>query len=191
MIGAVADDELDLILALQFAVAWAGEGLCEPRRLGWWRTDLVDEVGGGDLFARLTPRLARWSALEAVRETARRFDESKRREIAEPEKVRTLYHLGFRMDENLATRLSILKASGAGPADRLPFPADPQRAFSATEFADALSKMAPGTKFIPVLGGRQLEAAAFAQPARLAGQLAAALVPFPRSYPMPFARTVS
>lgn len=90
------DSDLDQILALQLTIAWAGEGLCQPARLGWWRTDLVDEAGGGDLFARLTPRLQRWSALEAARETARRIDEQKRREVAEPEKVRTLFHLGFR-----------------------------------------------------------------------------------------------
>ncbi|WP_395830945.1 hypothetical protein [Archangium violaceum] len=40
---------LDTILALQLTVAWAGEGRCEPARLGWWQTDLVDEAGGGDL----------------------------------------------------------------------------------------------------------------------------------------------
>ena len=26
------------------SVAWAGEGRCSPRRLGWWDTDLVDEA---------------------------------------------------------------------------------------------------------------------------------------------------
>jgi len=45
---------LDTILALQMTVAWAGEGLCDPKRLNWWRTDLVDELGGGDLFQRLS-----------------------------------------------------------------------------------------------------------------------------------------
>jgi hypothetical protein len=47
---------LDEILALQFLVAWAGEGRCKPRRFGWWDTDLVDPDGGGDLLARLAPR---------------------------------------------------------------------------------------------------------------------------------------
>jgi len=58
---------LDEILALQFLVAWAGEGRCKPKRLGWWDTDLVDPDGGGDLLARLAPRTHAWAALEAVR----------------------------------------------------------------------------------------------------------------------------
>jgi hypothetical protein len=108
MIGVLADSDLDSILALQLTVAWAGEALCQPPRLGWWRTDLVDEAGGGDLFARLTPRLQRWSTHEAARETARRVDEQSRREVADPEKVRSLFHLGFRVVEKLGTRLSTL-----------------------------------------------------------------------------------
>lgn len=36
-------EHLDRILALQFTVAWAGEGRCQPKRLGWWETDLIDE----------------------------------------------------------------------------------------------------------------------------------------------------
>ncbi|MEH1827217.1 MAG: BrxE family protein [Nostoc sp.] len=47
----VTKDTLDNILALQIIVAWAGEGICDPKRLNWWRTDLIDENGGGDLFA--------------------------------------------------------------------------------------------------------------------------------------------
>jgi hypothetical protein len=48
-------NQLDELLALQLTVAWAGEAAGEPTRLGWWKTDLVDAQGGGDLFARLTP----------------------------------------------------------------------------------------------------------------------------------------
>lgn len=29
---------------------------CEPKRLNWWRTDLVDEEGGGKFFGRLLPK---------------------------------------------------------------------------------------------------------------------------------------
>lgn len=32
-------DELDHILAIQLTVAWAGDALSEPQRLGWWPTD--------------------------------------------------------------------------------------------------------------------------------------------------------
>jgi len=54
----IRDAILDTVLALQLTVAWAGEGLSEPPRLGWWQTDLVDELGGGDLLARLLPPIA-------------------------------------------------------------------------------------------------------------------------------------
>ena len=37
-------------------------------RLGWWDCDLVDADAGGDLFARLLPRTARWAALKAARD---------------------------------------------------------------------------------------------------------------------------
>ena len=39
----VTEGTLDQVLALQIMVAWAGEGICEPKRLDWWRTDLIDE----------------------------------------------------------------------------------------------------------------------------------------------------
>jgi hypothetical protein len=40
---------LDLILDWQMTIAWAGEANCEPSRLGWWLTDLINDLGGGDL----------------------------------------------------------------------------------------------------------------------------------------------
>jgi len=40
--------DLDLALALQIAVAWAGE----TGRLGWCRSELTSEWDGEDLFAR-------------------------------------------------------------------------------------------------------------------------------------------
>ncbi len=49
-------EELDAVLMLQFFIAWAGEGLTDPSRLGWWSTQLLDEWGGEDLFKRLFPR---------------------------------------------------------------------------------------------------------------------------------------
>jgi hypothetical protein len=46
------------LLTLQLLVAWAGEALSDPPRLGWWRTMLVDELGGGDLCQRAEPGAA-------------------------------------------------------------------------------------------------------------------------------------
>jgi len=42
----IAPDILDRILSFQVLVAWAGEGLSDPPRLSWWRTDMVDKGGG-------------------------------------------------------------------------------------------------------------------------------------------------
>jgi hypothetical protein len=83
----LATTVLDDILAIQLSVAWAGEGRCEPRRLGWWETDLIDPRGGGDLMARLLPRTAAWAGLEAVREAAMRVDRKARAALPDPDKV--------------------------------------------------------------------------------------------------------
>jgi len=63
MIEPVSDSSLDAILALQLTLAWAG-GRCSPRCLGWWNTDLVDESGGGDLWACLPPQTHASAGLE-------------------------------------------------------------------------------------------------------------------------------
>src|SRR5664279_2175499 len=113
------------ILAIQLSVAWAGGGRCEPRRLGWWETDLIDPRGGGDLMARLLPRTAAWAGLEAVREAAMRVDRKARASLPDPDKVRTLYFLGFAIDEQLGDRLRQLKLGGQGPSKALRMLADP------------------------------------------------------------------
>ena len=188
MAGSLSDSDLDQILALQLMIAWAGEGLCRPPRLGWWQTDLVDEAGGGDLFARLTPRLQHWSALEAVRETARRHDARCRREVAEPERVRTLFNLGFRVEEQLATRLSILKGAEDSSRQPLPLVRDPETPFSREALTQSLAALTPRVKHTAVLGGRELSGAVLNEPLILARQLAIALIPLTDHYPMPFAR---
>lgn len=113
---------LDEILALQFLVAWAGEGRCKPRRLGWWETDLVDPDGGGDLFARLLPRTHAWAALEAVREAARQTDARARERHGEPDRLRTIFFLGFEADEKLSDRLAMHKRLGRPPSEATPLP---------------------------------------------------------------------
>ena len=70
----ITEPTLNSILALQVVVAWAGEALREPARLGWWRTDLVDEAGGGDLFRRLLPKTHSWAGLETIRRAATQAD---------------------------------------------------------------------------------------------------------------------
>jgi hypothetical protein len=111
--------DLDLVLTLQLAVAWAGEGL-DTGRLGWWQTELASEWAGEDLFRRLLPETWRWATLQSAREAAIRVDHGLRAKGHAPDTVLTLYALGFGVDELLAERLSQLKQAGGDPLDALP-----------------------------------------------------------------------
>jgi len=111
--------EIDLLLTAQFAVAWAGEGGEEPR-LGWWRSDMVSEFGGEDLFSRLLPHTWKWAVLQAAREAARRTDEEGRGQHHNPDEIVSLYYLGFELNERVEERLQDLKRSGADPVAALP-----------------------------------------------------------------------
>lgn len=177
------DAALDAILAVQLTIAWAGEGRCSPRRLGWWDTDLVDEAGGGDFFARLLPRTHAWASLEAAREAARRTDAKARGKMADPDEMRSLYFLGFEVDEQLGDRLAAHKRSGKKPAEALPLPLPLTAQFSKDELVATLRGDAP---FATVPNGRQLKGPCPPDPAALVRQLAVALVPLVDHYPLPF-----
>jgi hypothetical protein len=163
----VSDAALDQILTAQITVAWAGE----TPRLKWWNTDLIDEGAGGDFFSRLTPRTHRWAALEAAREAARRADAKARGKMADPDKLRTLFFLGFELDERLADRLRARKST---PPPELP-----------AEFTQELLG-AGDIPFTVVPGGRQLKGKRPDAPEAVVARLAAALVPVADQYPMPF-----
>lgn len=75
----------------QMTIAWAGEGLCEPKRLNWWCTDLIDRSGGGYLLQNLLPKTHEWAFLEAVRQVAIQQDRQTRQNLAQPDQVRTLF----------------------------------------------------------------------------------------------------
>jgi hypothetical protein len=180
--------DLDDILAIQLAVAWAGEGLCEPPRLGWWRTDLVDPEGGGDLLKRLLPRTSEWASLSAVREVARRADERARQALAQPDHVLSLFHLGFQVDELLDERLAEHRGSGRRPADVLPLPCPVDRAFERERFASVLRSLDSQATYEATAAGREVKGAAPLAPGLLAKRLAAALVPLAAQYPLPFVR---
>jgi len=181
-----ATESLDRILALQFLVAWAGEGRSDPRRLGWWDTDLVDEAGGGDLLARLAPRTHRWASLELVREAARRADQAARRQHGDPDRLRTLYFLGFELDERLHDRVVELKRQGKPPETVLPLPFKLGAEFDRDRVVELLSKAGKVAfdKVPPV--GRQLKGAAPVAPEAMIEALASALVPLADDYPLPF-----
>ena len=177
----------DRVLAAQLTVAWAGEALAKPPRLGWWKTDLTDEDGGGDFLARLLPRTHAWAGLELAREAARRVDEQARLKMADRDTVRTLFHLGFDWDERVTERLGHHKASGVTPSEALPglitdreFDRDILTRWIAELGGDGAHKAAPG--------GRELKGKPPEQPDRLVQNLAAALIPLASDYPMPFYR---
>ncbi|MGH7272374.1 MAG: BREX-6 system BrxE protein [Polyangiaceae bacterium] len=186
MSSAFKDSTLDAILAMQLLIGWAGEGRCSPRRLGWWETDLIDEAGGGDFFKRLLPRTHLWASLEAVREAGRRVDARARGKMADPDKLRTLFFLGFDLDEPLGDRLASLKRGGRSPAESLPLGLPLTADFSKEKLVAALPS--GDAAFTVVPGGRQLKGARPDAPEGMVRRLAAALVPLADPYPMPFYR---
>lgn len=179
----IPDETLDAILAMQLTIAWAGEGRCSPKRLGWWDTDLIDDAGGGDFFARLLPQTHAWASLEAVREAARRTDAKARGKMADPDKMRSLYFLGFEVDEQLGDRLAAHKRSGKKPVEVLPLPLPLTAEFSKDELVATLQGDVP---FTTVPNGRQLKGQRPEAFDALVKRLAAALVPLAEQYPLPF-----
>jgi hypothetical protein len=179
---------LDRILALQIVVAWAGEGACDPKRLDWWRTDLIDEYGGGDLFRRLLPKTHLWASLEAVRQAAIALDRHKRSEMAKPDQVRTLFFWGFPVDEQLTERLAFHKRNRRQPLDTLPIPVDVYQPFSQTEFEIAIQIPNQKLEVKVVPSGRQILGEMLKALDERAKKLASALLPLADSYSMPFYR---
>jgi hypothetical protein len=178
------DATLDGILSIQFTVAWAGEGRCSPKRLAWWETDLIDEAGGGDFFSRLLPQTHAWASLEAVREAARRTDAKARAKMADPDKMRTLFFLGFELDEQLGDRLLALKRAGRPPSEAMELPLPLTADFSTDRLVTAFGH--GDSKFSVVPGGRQLKGARPEAPDEVVRRLAAALIPLAPQYPLPF-----
>ncbi|MBD2613875.1 BREX-6 system BrxE protein [Nostoc punctiforme FACHB-252] len=185
----VTKDTLDQVLALQIIVAWAGEGICEPKRLDWWRTDLIDEYGGGDLFGRLFPKTHQWSSLEAVRLAAIQVDKRKRQEMAESDAVRSLFFWGFTIDEQLAERLAIHKRGDKQPLEALPYlPLDITKPFSKAEFEETIRLPNRTVDFTLAPNGREIVGEIPEALEEQAKKLAAALLPLTDSYTMPFYR---
>ena len=175
---------LDAILTAQLAVAWAGEGGEEPR-LKWWRTDLVSEFGGEDLFRRLLPKTWPWAVLEGAREAARRADAELRSKDADPDRLLTLFRLGFETDELLDERLADLKRAGVAPTAALPGLKDVIGVWSRSAFADWVDghgKASLGSASV----GRRVAGDPPESVELLVKKLVAALHPLGDAYPMPF-----
>ncbi len=183
----ISRSELDEILTLQLAVAWAGEAGEEPR-LAWWRSDLTSEFGGQDLFQRLLPRTWRWATFQAAREAARRKDAEVRGKDHDPDRIISLFRFGFEVDERLDERFLELKGSGNAPLDALPGLKDVvsdewrQERFSAWAGAQGAAEVAKA----PV--GRRLKDEPLDSFKLKAHKLVAALVPLGSEYPLPHFR---
>ncbi len=180
--------DLDAVLTLQLAVAWAGERSAEPERLGWWNTDLASEFGGEDLFRRMFPETAVWAALQSAREAARRVDAWGRARDADPDRLYTLFRFGFEIDEQLDDRLQQLKHEQPDPLVALPGLASvvTRDAWSSADF-DAWCDGQGTVTFQKAPTGRRVTGASDA-PARRARQLVAALRPLTDDYPLPHHR---
>ncbi len=188
---------LDRILTRQILVAWAGER-GEEARLGWWRTDLISEFGGADLFKQILPTTWSWAILQAAREAAKRADAAARGQSHDPDQLITLFSLGFALDERLDERLLELKRAGRPPAEVLPglkalLPEDWTKPDSLDQEWDA----AAFTTWLAGHGevqsvaepvGRRLRGGAPEDAEQLTVSLIAALLPLADRYPMPYYR---
>lgn len=176
--------EIDFALSAQLVVAWAGEA-GEERRLGWWRSDLVSEFGGEDLFRRLLPSTWRWAVVQGAREAARRRDKELREQDHDADRIVSLFFFGFDLDERIEERLQEFKRSGQAPRDALPSLAMLEHGWDKTRFYEWVAGHGPvSTTATPV--GRQLKGAmpsGFEQQVR---QLVAGLAPPADSYPLPY-----
>ena len=187
MLTPVIESDLDALLATQLVVAYAGED-ADAARLGWWKTDIVSEYGGLDLFRRLYPSTWRWAALRAVRAAAIAADRDARRRAADPDAVISIFHLGFALDEQLEDRLDVLAAA---------HPNDPHAALDLTlvDLGDARFDPAAFVAWAGTSAARPKPDAIGRKVPRppdlatLTASLRAALVPLPTpsAYPLPYA----
>lgn len=177
--------DLDLVLTLQFAVAWAGEGL-DSGRLGWWKTELVSELAGEDLFRRLLPDTWRWATLQAAREAAIRHDRGLRATGHDPDTVLTLFALGFGIDELLDERLSQLKQAQGDPCAVLPrLESIIQDPWDVERFQDWLGQF-PSLDVESTPTGRRIKAKVPEGVDAVARALTGALMPLHSAYPAPY-----
>ena len=180
--------QLDEILTLQLAVAWAGESGEQEARLRWWETDMVSKYGGLALFDLLTPRISAWATLEAAREAARRVEEQARSKAADPDQLISLFRFGFTIDEQLQDRITEHKRNGLTPDAALPKLADVMSTWDRDGFL-AWLRTGDKPKTVNDPGGRRLTAAPPTDPVETARRLAHALAPLADAYPFPHYRT--
>ncbi|UPU37479.1 BREX-6 system BrxE protein [Geomonas paludis] len=175
--------DIDLALTAQLVVAWAGEA-GEEKRLGWWRSDLISEFGGEDLFRRLLPSTWAWAVLQGARETARRKDAELRGQDHDPDRILSLFSFGFDLDERIEERFQDLKRSGQIPQDVLPGLALINSGWNYDGFFEWVD--GHGDVEVSVtLVGRRIKGAMPSGLDQLVRRLVAGLAPASDNYPLP------
>jgi hypothetical protein len=181
----IPKSELDFVLTAQLVVAWAGEG-GEEKRLGWWPTDLVAEFAGEDLLRRLLPHTWEWAVLQGVREAARRTDAEMRSRDHNPDRILSLYNLGFENDERVEERFQDLKRSGLTPQAALPHLADGiQPTWNRQRFEEWLAGFG-AAETTPTPAGRRIAGEPPSVLSQQVRRLVAALAPLGANYPLPY-----
>jgi hypothetical protein len=108
--------------------------------------------------------------------------------MGDPDKLRTLFFLGFVVDEALSDRFSMLKREGRSPVEVLQLGLLQQK-FSVEALSTALKR--PDVSFKVASGGggtsgRQLTGSCPEDLKEMVSRLAGGLVPFSDDYPLPF-----
>lgn len=178
--------DIDVALTAQLLVAWAGE-TGDDKRLGWWRSDLISQYGGEDLFRRLLPSTWEWAVLQGAREAARRRDAELRRPDHDPDRIVSLFNLGVEVDERIADRFQELKRSGRSPQDALPGLAAMQAGWRREAFL-AWVRGHGDADATPAPIGRRLKGSPPSDLPALVAKLVAALAPVEDTYPLPHYR---
>jgi hypothetical protein len=184
----VSQRDIDSLLSAQLIVAWAGEkgDADDPasQRLGWWQTNLVGE-GAEYEFKDLLPNTWRWGMLQAVRHAAKIHDASVRAKDHDPDRLLTLYSLGFEIDEKVDERLVQFKQNSKAIEEVLPDVASMINAgWSLERFTTWVAKHGKeSTTTVPA--GRRLKGQPPEQIHTLLGKLVAGLAPLADTYPMP------
>jgi len=190
--SSLSDSQIDDLLAAQLIVAWAGEfGSDDERRLRWWQTDLISEFGGQDLFERLLPHTWQWATFQAVREAARRQDEKLRASDHDPDRLLSLFSLGFDVEERTDERLQDFKRSGKSPQECLPeLKAVLDAARSREAFEKWVSRRGKADYTLQP-AGRRLKGKLPESLSEATSRLIAALAPIDEAYRMPHFRRES
>ena len=148
---------------------------------------MVSKYGGLALMEQLTARTAAWAVLQTALEAGRRTEARLRATDADPDRLISLFHLGFELDEALSDRLREHKGSGASPTEALPALREVMASWDPQRFEGWLElDEAPPVAAEPA--GRRLTGRPPSDPVSLVQGLASGLRPLSDAYPFPHYR---